>query len=1806
MIEIQGYQADAVIYESANSRILRGRRDSDGAPVIIKLPGTVPSQIKAVARLRHEYEILKHLDVDGTIRCYGMVSYMSTDALILEDIGANALASMLASGPLPLNEFLDIAIQTATVLGAVHEAGIIHKDLNPSNIVISKSTRRVQLIDFGIASRLPRETQEVKNPNLLEGTLPYLAPEQTGRMNRSVDYRADFYGLGMTFYEMLTCQTAFLSMSVDPMELVHCHIAKSPASPRELNAKVPEVVAEIILKLLAKTAEDRYQSAYGLLVDLQRCRELLTPEGSVSSFPIGRHDVPRRLQPPQKLYGREAEALLLLAAFERVSKGQAELILISGYSGIGKSSLVHEVHKPIVAKRGYFVSGKFEQYRRDIPYDSIIQAFKMLIKMLALETEEQRAVWRGALERALSPSGAVLTAVIPELELIIGKQPPAPPIGPADAHARFNRVFKAFLGVFSALEHPLVVFLDDLQWADAASIKLISDLLTDDESPHIMLIGAYRDNEVDPVHPVAIAMDKIQKAQRVPMHRMKLKPLSSVEIREMVADTVHRSVEAVAPIAELLEQKTNGNPFFLGQLLTELYESKQLWFNPAEGVWQWTLEEVRAARITDNVVELLISKIGKLGPRTQEVLKLAAFMRNQFELSLLSVIDERPPVETASALWEALQEGLIIPLNERYQAPELYLGSAAASPGEESGISYRFLHDRVQQAAYALIEEEQKRAVHLKIGRLLLRKARTDAAVFEAQLFDILGHLILGIELVTDPAERIEIAQLALEAGQKAKSALAYAAGLRFLRVGMSLLPKDSWGDFYDLSFTLYRERAQCEYLTGDFEQSEAMFDVLLENTKTKLQKAEIYSQRITMYTLALKYRESLRSGLDCLRLFGIDLELQPSDATVESLLEELKQHLGSRSIRELISSPPVKDPEKQLAQQVLMTMLPTTVHLLVNLYHAFCGHLGILNVRYGHTPFSAAAYAAVGSAFAARGEPEIGCEFGRLATQLALQAVLPAVRGRSLMMVASTLTFRDRHLRAAVEELQAAFQAAIQGNDPLIATFCGSVIVRVSFAMGKNLEEVREDLDTWLDRTRKARAQAIVDNLLVTQRAVLSLIGKSGPEPDADGGKAADGEAEFERRLGENNTPLVACFHFHYKSMARYLFDDYEGARTALEEVEKRRYSACHYLEAQEHIFYQGLILAQIASAAAPEERAAHLNDVRKNLHALGLLAAQGPMNFAHKHILVEAELARVEGRNEDALDLYDRAIALATEHGYVHHAAIANELAGNLYLCLKKLTPARAYLREARSCYAWWGARAKVQHLTEKHSQLMAASGASYDDALRDWLSTSTSSTLEDGWRLDLVSVVKAAQAISSEIQLERLLGKLIKILIENAGADRGCLLLPAGNQLVIEAFGTIGSTEVEVLQSIPVKGCDRLSSSIVDYVVRTEKPVVLHNATLDPLFSTDPYIAEKKVKSLLCVPAINLGKLIGVIYLENSLSEGSFTTDRIELLRILSAQIAISIENASLYANLEEKVRQRTEQLRQAQARLVMLERQTAERQMAGGFAHEMRNALTGAKMLIYKIYRQTAGSEVCSAFVQNYERMKAILTEIRERLPEDDVIRIAGHLQGINMAEKDVDHVLGAINQSLQRGLGITGLIFDYAEIGKERPGMDAVSVPMLVASVLQEFEDSFASHRIDVDVKVPEGCTLTGNELHFRSILSNLVSNARDALCETKSGARTLSIEAVEQSERVVLSVRDTGGGIRPEEHENIFQPFFSTKPASGTGLGLNTVQKIAAIYNGVVEFESVLHQGSTFRVLLPKALPISPELVYYGQGDAKA
>uniref|UniRef100_UPI00403E99A2 AAA family ATPase n=1 Tax=Microcoleus sp. TaxID=44472 RepID=UPI00403E99A2 len=1772
--------------------------------------------LEAITRLKHEYQIRQNLDSEQIVKSISLETFDHRLGIVLEDFGGESLAKLLERETLSPRANLNIAIPIVKALQYLHFQHIIHKDIKPSNIIINSQTKQVKLTDFGIATKLNKENPQFNNPNSVEGTLAYMSPEQTGRMNRTLDYRTDFYSLGITLYEMLTGKLPFPSN--DPLEIVYSHIAVQSIYPHQINSEIPVAISEIVMKLMAKNAEDRYQSAAGLLADLEISLHQLETPGQIADFIPGRLDILSQLLIPQKLYGRENQVNQLIAAFERVGaglgknllgkpttleqnsppSGSSELMLVSGYSGIGKSAVVNEVSKPITRSKGYFISGKFDQFKRNIPYASLIQAFNSLLRQLLTETTVSLEIWRTKILTALGTDGQVIADVIPKVELIIGKQPEVPEVSPTEAQNRFNRLFKEFLRVFAQKEHPLVIFLDDLQWADSATLKLMQLLITDPQQQYLLLIGAYRDNEVSPTHPLIQTVEEIEKTGTI-VNNIVLQPLDLANLTELVTETLNTCTEKVTNLAELIWNKTGGNPFFLTQLLQALYQDSLLKFEfnhitneVSQSGWYWSIDEIQAIGITDkSVVELVASRIEKLPAPTQEVLKLAACVGDKFALDVLSLVSEKSANTTATELYSALQAGLILPLSDAYRIPLVFDRAESINLNlDTSRVSYKFLHDRVQQAAYSLIPEDQKQSTHLKIGQLLLNNTPPDK--LEENIFDIVNQLNVGIDTISEQSEKTQLAQLNLTAGRKAKAAAAYEAAVKYLRVAMELLPADCWHSQYDLTLAIYESTAESEYLNINYEYSKNMVDIVIKKSKSLLDQVNVYELQIQSYNAQNRPLEALNTGLEVLKLLGISFPQNPKALNIVAGLINTKLSLGFKRIEDLANLPEMTDPDKQAAMRILSGILSSAIQAKPLLVPLLTFRMVNLCIKYGNSPYASIAYVYYGVILCRVGDISLGYQFGQLAIRLLGKFPSRSIKSRVYAVFGSFIQQWKTDLKSGLGDIKEGFQTGMETGELEYAAYSINIYCTYKLWMGERLYLVEQETGKYVKLMQQSQLEMAVQYISVERQTALNLCGTT-VEPCNLVGESFN-EFKTLQDLIKAKSFMVVCLVYNAKTMLNFIFRNYAQALENSRLFEKYAEAASGLYVVSVNNFYFSLSLLALYSQADRGEQKQYLKKIVKKQKKMKKWAVHAPMNYQHKYDLVAAEKARVLGQNTEAMELYDRAISGAAKNGYIQEEALAYELAGEFYQALGKEVVFQAYLTKAYYGYINWGATAKVKDLESTHPFLAAQTRTIQTQTLdvsRTTTGNTTSGSLGDF--LDLATFIKSAEALNGEIVLEKLLTKLIKIILENAAAQKVVLLLLKKDILCIEATGSFAEDKVILLPSIPVENRQDVPLSVINYVHRSQKHLVLDNATVAEPFKVDTYIQKYQPKSILCLPMIYQSQRRGIIYLENALTVGAFTAERVEVFKVLISQVAIAVENAGLYAREKEKSQQLEKsftELQQAQLQLIQSEKMSALGNLIAGVAHEINNPLGFIAGNLDAAAEASLDLIDCLQLYQ--EKFPNPGDELQEKASEIDLEYLIEDLPKMLLSMKSGTERIRNISKSLRT--------FSRADSANKvsaniHEGID--STLMILQYRLKAKDTSPAIKIIKEYGDIPPVKCYFGQ---LNQVFMNLLANAIECFDESNQGRTYAEIEALpntiaiitqvsEDSHSVVIKIKDNGQGMSSEVKSKIFDHLFTTKGVGkGTGLGLSISRQIVEeTHGGKLTCESILGEGSEFAIALP-------------------
>lgn len=1723
-------------------RLERWRCVDTGARVLVKIaPGAAPPA--AIESLRREAQILEQLAVEGVPRL-NRAGIGDDGRLAMDDPEGMPLALLAAQREIGLA--LAIGIQIAAILSEIHRRGLIHGALRPAAVLWDAACARAALVDFseavgGGAAPLAGA------PQLALERLLYISPEQTGRMSRSIDQRSDLYSLGVMLYELLSGAPPFVSG--DALELIHWHIARTPAAPADIDPGIPQPVSDVVMKLLAKMPEDRYRSAAGLRKDLERCLRDWEARGSIARFPLATHDLGEHFIVSNRLYGRRTEVAALLGAFDRVSQGAGPaLLVVAGYSGIGKTALVQELYKPIVRHRGYFISGKFDQVVRSVPFGALIQAVRGLVRQLLTEREARLGQRRSALIQALGANGGVLAEVIPEIELIIGKQPPTTVLGPAEAANRFQLVFHNFFAALARPDHPLVVFLDDLQWADAATLRLFEPLLASREIPSLLLLAAYRDNEVDAAHPLARTLDALDTAG-VEVQRLALGPLRLPDLTQLVADTLHGGEEHAAPLAKLLLEKTGGNPFFVTQFLTALKEDGHLEFDPARGRWAYGIEAIARAPMTDNVIDLMTRKILKLPERTQRALTRAACIGNPFDQQTLAIVSEQSPQQTADDLKQALSEGLVLPVQRGYDN---------ADSGGTAGILYRFLHDRVQQSAYALIPEEHRQGVHLAVGRLL--RSRTAPEELDERIFDVVHHLNCGRALLTDPAEQLDLARLDLSAGRKAKSSTAHEAALGLFRAGLGLLTQSHWESAYELAFALHQEAAESEYLCGRFDASEQRFAVLLRNAATSLDKANVHRLESLQYEHMARYADALISARRGLALCGVVFPdaAEEKEAALENAIRTIRAVLGNRTIASLVDLPAMTDPDMRMVMKI-MADIWSSVYLLGDpvLARLISATMVRLSLKFGNAEESAYGYVThaitVGPV---RGDYASAYEFGTLALAVNERLRDSRRRAKIYQQFHAHVNFWRRPWHTCLPYAREACRSGLESGDFAYAAYGACTEAWPAFLCAPDLDQFVRDYTPNVALLGRLKNTGFADSLKIMLNWARALQGQT-EAPLSLSDPTFDENAYLETYGGN---PFFATFHAVAKLHLGYLLGEYREALQAAHAAREVVYRLAGTLWPPIFEFWNGLTLAASAVQATREVRRAYLDEMESARDAFAVLAQNCPENFLCQWLLLSAEFYRITGQQQVARQNYEEAICYAARMNSVHELALANELCARFHLELGQTRIGLMFMGEARTCYARWGAAAKVEELERRYAELVSVQALPPHRLPAPARATKAQAASGvDPAALDLLSLMKAAQAIAVEVDLERLLARLMRIAIENAGAQRGSLILEQDGEWLVKAEGAIDAAAVEVHDGIPLDAARGVPASIVHYVRRTSESLVLSSACNDDRFGSDPYVTDRKPGSVMCVPVLKQGRMTAILYLENNALGGAFAPERIQIIRLLSAEAAIAIENAKLFAELRREIQQRT----QAQDRL--------------------HDALREAERLRSEL--QTENISLRRDLIVNVSHdLRTPLTSLRGYveilLMKNESLSAAERRRYLEIAARQSERLATLVDELFELAK------LDFAGL---RLNFEPLQLSELAYDVLRKFRLAADAKGVGLDIEVHGEVPLVRADVGLiERVFDNLIANAIKYTPE--QGQIKITVAAA--GERVRVEVADTGCGI-PEVHVPfVFDRFYRADESrnvesGGAGLGLAIVKRILQLHDGEIAVESEVMAGSRFSFSLP-------------------
>ncbi|KAB8136755.1 AAA family ATPase [Gracilibacillus oryzae] len=1668
----------------------------------------------AKAELIHEYYTLKDKELYGVLLPVQLEKDKEQPYVILEYFNGEPLTEWInKKQPFDTNHFLKMAMNLTTVLFSIHQNNIIHKAIQPNNVLYDESTDKLRITGFHLSTMLSSELlQASAATNQLEG-LYYLSPEQTGRMNRSVDYRTDLYSLGALLYQLATGQVPFHDKS-DPAEIIHAHLAQSPRPPHEMNKAIPIVISNIIMKLLDKMPEKRYQSTDGLKRDLEKCFYHFHSTQGMIQFPLGVSDARSVLEKPHKLYGREQELNKLIEIFEQVKNGQPSIVLIPGSSGTGKTALVQRLQKPLLNKRGYFTAGKFVQFQKHIPYAPIIEAFRSLIKQILTESNSSIEMWRNKINTALANNAWIISNFLPEIEWLIGKQGNGPDLPPQGVHNRFRLVVRNFIDVFATGTHPLVLFIDDLQWADHATIDLIKHLLLNPGRRNLLIIGAYRDDEVEVGHPFEILLKQLKEkdiiSASIPVH-----PLTKTDMEQWINEVFGLKAESLASLTELTCRITKGNPFFINQLFLLLYQEQVIRFDLSTASWKVNLAELHQIPLTDTMLEFIMKQINKLPAQTMRLLQIAACIGIKFDLKLLSTITGESYETMAKQLWDGLEEGVILPMDIHYKW---------VYPKENEQLlkqhppMYCFLHDKIQQAFYNSMSKEEQELTHLKIAEELLRNY-TDKEI-EFHIFALVNHLNICRSRLSE-RQLSDLIKWNRIAGEKAKTAAAYQTAWNYYQRAFRLLPDDKWNLNYKETFKVMMGYGESLYLNQHFEEAEIIFEEMLAHAKTKQEKLSIYNLKITLYIHIHKVEKATEAGLAGVRLFGLDIRNNPGKLTVAKEYMLTKLALGNRRSEDLLKITPVADSYQREVLRTLINTNAPTYHFNQNLATILMLRALRLTLKVGDMDLSALVYNNYALTLSAGfGDYKGSYQFGKLAIEHVKRSGERALQARVFFVFGTFVNHWKNHIRHNLEYLEQSQQICIETGNLHLAGANGAFIVLAQYIKGDHLELVEEGIERQLMFARK-NEYAITSDYLAELSEWIAVLTVQDKQPTWNFPDFTDDKS-------------AAIIHKTTRLQVAYLLDNQTKALLLMEELEPLVDNTLVLSVAPEYFFYHSLWLIKLMDKNIIEKRM-NLKKLKKNIAKLKNWAEHAPANYLHKYLLVQAELERFNQKEQKAMALYHEAIEQAEANGFLQDTAIANYCAANFYLASGLSQNAKSFMTEAYNGFLNWGAKHIASKIKQDYPQLLLQ------------IKDSVLSGMVPMEHLDRNAFINAAQIISSEVVLEELINRLMEIVLSYAGAEHASFLLHTDGELDLVSYHHFNGL------SMKGENKQRFCQAIVSYVRNSKEVVVLDNAGEQGNFTEDSYIQETKAKSVLCLPVIYQDKLVAVLYMENNQSTNVFTRERLNFLNLIASQAAVSIENAYLYSELEEKVRMRTELLNESNQSLSDVNQQLTNskekmKHLLSNISHDLQSPVTVVQGYVRALL---------DGIVQDPAKQKDFLQTIQNRL------------SGLNTLMKDLFDLskleTGNMQFSLE-AIPVDQLYYHFCSVFAlevEQSGLEFHN------RLLVDSENEYPLIEVDVG--------------RLEQVMANLVSNA---IKHTDKGTIELSL-AISEKNQAIFTIRDEGEGILPADIPYVFDRYYTKRKTSGNGLGLAISKEIIHCLNGEIWVESIVNEGTAFAFSIP-------------------
>ncbi|MBW4083011.1 diguanylate cyclase [Paenibacillus sp. S150] len=1482
MIAFDQYERLETISDQYLKAVYRCIDPVTGEKVILKILKPGAAGTEAVMRFKQEYKLLRELSgsTSGVIRPFRLDEQNGCCIMVLEDIQGQSLKKILAEDLPDRKTLLQLAVRIVDILGAIHERNVIHKDIKPSNIIWNREQDIVQIIDFDLAVKLSREKRDFQNSGVLEGSLLYISPEQTGRMNRSIDYRSDYYSLGVVLYEMMTGTKPYDAEEM--LEQIYSIIAKEAVPPyKATGGKVPSSLSAVIMKLMEKSPENRYRSAYGIKADLKKCL------AGLEDFAVGAEDRMNIFRIPQKLYGREQELGRLADAFRRSVRGSSQLLLVTGEAGVGKTALVHELHKYISQEKGLFAEGKFDQYNKNIPYSALIQAFRRLLSQLTdSPDEDHKSYIRRSLAKALDGNGSLIAGLIPELEGWIGVQPEMEHLNPAEETNRFYLTFARFIEGITHNERPLVLFLDDVQWADYSSLQLVEQLLRRSQLQRMLIVCSYRQNEIHEGHPLFGSIAALEKSGEV--GRIFLNSLSADKVGSLIADTFYTASGKVDELTEVIYKRTKGNAFFVNELLKNLYKNGYVYFDEAQDMWSWRLQEILGLPASDSVVDFLMLKQLELPENVRRILMMSAAVGNVFDLGILALIAGEPLELIAQAIATAVEEEFIVPEDHRYALVSSFLAEPEEDALRRLDIRFKFAHDRIQQAFYQMLDGGKSGALHMAIGRLLLERLAPEEA--EEIIVDIAAHLNKGLDGLAGKTETDEVVGINLRAARKAKAAFGYDSAFKLLEVNIRLLQEEAWDENVPRTAEIYKLYAECGYLTHEVEAADSACAVLVRHTKHRLDLAGIYEMQANHYMYLGMMKESIASGRLGLSVLGVQIPAKVGMGAVLKELVKIKTALRRRTAESIFAAPEMKDPEMKLVMRLLINFIPPAfISGETPLFGlAVLKKVG-LTLKHGNAPESALAFIGYAMLLSGFGDSKGAFDYGRLGIRINDQFNDLQWKGAAHVLYTLFCHTWTEPWDTLQEWFAASIDASLRTGDLLyLAHSCFYVnLWNPVMDIAANLQESTRMI-AMIENTGYKES---LSTALLSRQYLLNLAGELENRISFD--SEAFSEAAYLRELEAAKYYSGIAIYYIYKMKLLFTYENYSESLAYIDKAYPIIGTLAGSAFMEEFALYTFLNLAYAYNGLSPGRKIQAKARMRKEYCRMRKWAKHAPGTFRQHELLMKAEWARISGRDDEAGKFYDLAIETSGQGSFVRYKALANELAARFYY-RKDFKEFAAYLlRQSAYYYSVWGAKGKIAFIHERYPDIIMRINT------KEFLHGRTVTDYSES--LDLGSMILASQAISKEIELNNLLEALMEIVIKNAGAQRGCILMTSKTSLLVE--GEYRPVEDKITVAVHDRTrYDHLPYSILEQAEESRESVIYNDAFSETPFVNDPYIVKHRPKSMVCMPLINQSKTIAVIYLENNLAAGVFTKERMKIINLLSREMVFSLENATLYSELE----------------------------------------------------------------------------------------------------------------------------------------------------------------------------------------------------------------------------------------------------------------------------------------------------------------